>query len=109
MKDKIEYIKNAAEKLYTLSGVFYKQNKLAEKFGYHDYKSQVGVIAQEVQKILPEVVKPAPFDVEGESGSKTGDYYLTVQYEKMLPLIIETVKEHQSEIEALKEILNVKR
>jgi len=109
LKDKIEYIKNAAEKLYTLSGVFYKQNKLAEKFGYHDYKSQVGVIAQEVQKILPEVVKPAPFDVEGESGSKTGDYYLTVQYEKMLPLIIETVKEHQSEIEALKEILNVKR
>ena len=109
LKDKIEYIKNADEKLYTLSGVFYRQNLLAEKFGYHDYKMQVGVIAQDVQKIMPEVVKPAPFDVVGESGSKSGEFYLTVQYEKLLPLIIETVKIHQKEIEDLKENLNVKR
>jgi hypothetical protein len=109
LKDKIEYIKNADEKLYTLSGVFYRQNQFAENFGYHDYKMQVGVVAQDVQKILPEVVKPAPFDVQGADGSKTGEFYLTVQYEKMLPLIIETIKVHQKEIEDLKVISNVKR
>jgi hypothetical protein len=106
LKDKIEYIRNAGEKLYTLNGILYTQNKHAESFGYHNYKNQVGVIAQEVQKILPEVVKPAPFDVVGKDGSKTGEYYLTVQYDKLVPLIIETIKEQQHEIEALKEILN---
>jgi hypothetical protein len=42
----------------------------------------------------------------GKDGSKTGEYYLTVQYDKLIPLIIETIKEQQHEIEALKEILN---
>jgi len=105
LKDNIEIIPNAGEKLYTLNGIFYTQNKLAESFGYYDYQKQVGVIAQEVQKILPEVVKPAPFDVEGKNGSKTGNYYLTVQYEKIIPLIIETIKEQQKEIESLEKVL----
>jgi hypothetical protein len=64
------------------------------------------VIAQEVQKILPEVVKPAPFDVIGKDESKSGQYYLTVQYDKIIPLIIETIKEQQHEIEELKGLLN---
>jgi len=59
-----------------------------------------------VQKILPEVVKPAPFDVDSEGGSITGENYLTVQYEKILPLIIEVIKEQQREIEALQEVID---
>jgi hypothetical protein len=105
LKDNIQSITDAGKKLYTLNGVFYTQNKLAEEFGYHDYSQQVGVIAQEVQKILPEVVKPAPFDAEGKDGSKSGEYYLTVQYERIIPLIIETIKEQQKEIESLEKEL----
>ena len=48
-------------------------------FGYNDYKRQVGVIAQEVQKVLPESVKIAPFDMDVEGNSKSGENYLTVQ------------------------------
>jgi hypothetical protein len=106
LKDKIEYIKDAGEKLYTLNGIFYTQNKLAENFGYNDYSRRVGVIAQEVLKVLPEIVKPAPFDVTSDGGSKTGEKYLTVQYDKIIPLIIETIKEQQTEIDSLKGLIN---
>jgi len=61
------------------------------------------VIAQEVQKVLPEIVKRAPFDNDGKDGSLSGEYYLTVQYDKLIPLIIETIKEQQREIESLTE------
>jgi len=105
LKDNIETIKNAAEKLYTLSGIIYQNNELAEKYGYENDKNYVGVIAQQVQEVLPEVVKRAPFDNDGKEGSKSGEYYLTVQYEKLIPLIIETIKQQQLEIEALEERL----
>ena len=105
LKDNIETINNAAEKLYTLSGIIYKNNELAKKYGYTDDKNYVGVIAQEVHKVLPEVIKRAPFDNDGKDGSKSGEYYLTVQYELLIPLIIETIKEQQREIESLEERL----
>ena len=106
LKDNIESIKNAAEKLYQLNGVFYTQSKLGEIFGYKDYSRKVGLIAQEVQKVVPEIVKPAPFDVDEKGGSKSGENYLTVQYEKMIPLIVETIKQQQKEIEELEKVLN---
>ena len=85
---------------YRKGTVGIKMFKYAEKYGYKDYSRQVGVIAQQVQEVLPEVVKRAPFDYDGtEEGSKTGENYLTVQYERIIPLIIETIKEQQKEIE----------
>jgi hypothetical protein len=86
-----------------LSGIIYEHNELANKYGYSDKKRHSGVIAQQVQKVLPEIVKRAPFDNDGKEGSLTGEYYLTVQYENLIPLIIETIKEQQREIESLKE------
>jgi hypothetical protein len=50
---------------------------------------------------MPEAVKPAPFDRDEYDNSITGENYLTVQYEKLIPLIIETIKEQQREIEHL--------
>ena len=100
LKNNIENITNADQKLYSLNGIFFKQNTLAEKFGYHDYSKQIGLLAQEVQKEIPEAVTIAPFDFNGHQ-SRTGEFYLTVRYEKLIPLIIETIKIQQKEIDIL--------
>jgi trimeric autotransporter adhesin len=102
LKDIISTIPNALDKLLTLSGVIFTQNKKAEEFGYTDYSEQVGVIAQEVQAVLPQVVKPAPFDLDENNQSKSGENYITVQYEKLVPLLIEAIKEQQKQIDELK-------
>ena len=84
--------------------MYYTQNKLAESFGYNNYEQQVGVIAQEIQEVLPEAVKFAPFDREMKDGkevSKSGEEYLTVQYEKVVPLLIEAIKELQERVKRL--------
>jgi hypothetical protein len=105
LKDVVGPIDNALYKVSKINGVYYKQNKLAESFGYNNYEQQVGVIAQEIQEVLPEAVKFAPFDREMKDGkeiSKSGEEYLTVQYEKLVPLLIEAIKELRLEIDVLK-------
>jgi hypothetical protein len=107
LKENIELIPNALEKVLSLRGVTYNSNKLAESFGFTDKQKQVGVIAGDVEKILPEAVKPAPFDVmlvEDVKMSRSGQDYKTVQYEKLVPLLIEAIKELNKEINELKGI-----
>jgi hypothetical protein len=104
LKDIVGPIDNALYKVSKISGVYYTQNKLAESFGYNNYEQQVGVIAQEIQEVLPEAVKFAPFDREMKDGkevSKSGEEYLTVQYEKLVPLLIEAIKELQERVKRL--------
>ena len=60
------------------------------------------LIAQDVQAVQPQAVKPAPFDIAEDGTSKTGENYLTVQYEKLIPLLVEGIKELRAEIKALK-------
>lgn len=91
LKTKLGNIENALEKIKTLTGFYYHAKEIAESFGYTVQK-EVGVSAQEVQKILPEVVVPAPID----------DKYLTVRYEKLIPLIIEAIKDLDKKIDDLK-------
>jgi len=62
----------------------------------------VGVSAQTVEKVMPEVVALAPFDNNGSGVSISGEDYKTVQYEKLVPLLIEAIKELKAEIEELK-------
>lgn len=105
LKENIQVIENALEKVCSLRGVTYTANQLAESFGYTSKESQVGVLAGEVEKILPEVVKPAPFDImlfENTEISRSGENYKTVQYEKLVPLLIEAIKELNKEIQELK-------
>jgi hypothetical protein len=63
---------------------------------------RVGVIAQDVQGVMPEIVKPAPFDLDEHGESISGENYLTVQYERITPLLIQCIKELKAEIEILK-------
>lgn len=89
LKTRLKNITNALDKINTLEGFIYKNNEIANKYGFIDTKERVGVSAQAVQRVLPEAVCPVPFDTENASGSN----YLTVQYDKLTPLLIEGIKE----------------
>ena len=107
LKENIEPLTNALEKVQQLRGVTYNSNQLAESFGYINKEKQVGVLAGDVEKVLPEAVKPAPFDLiifEDTEISRSGENYKTVQYEKLVPLLIEAIKELNNEIKQLKGI-----
>ena len=98
LKTKVGDIDNALAKVRKLSGFLYVENELARKVGYKNTKQQVGVSAQRVREVLPEAVSLAPFDIEtdsetGELSSKSGEEYLTVDYSRLVPLLIEAVKE----------------
>lgn len=101
LKTNIEEIKDATEKLLVITGVYYSQNELAEKFGYNDYSRQLGLIAQEVQKICPEAVKLAPFDIDENGASKSGENFLTIKYERLVPLLVQAIKELNERIKKL--------
>lgn len=101
LKAEIANIPDALAKVEKINGVTYTQNKLAEQFGYNDYRQQVGVIAQEIAEVLPEAIRPAPFDIDADGNSKSGENYLTVKYENIVPLLIEAIKELSAKLKKL--------
>jgi len=102
LKTNLGNISSPLDKILKLNGFNYIENKLANSFGYDSTSIQIGVSAQEVQKVLPAAVSIAPFD-RGEKGlSKSGEDYLTVDYAKMVPLLIEAIKELKEEVDSLK-------
>jgi hypothetical protein len=110
LKTNIQYIENPLNKIGKLSGFTYNWNdKAAELAKYSTEESLVGVFAQDVQAVLPEAVKLAPFDNNGNNESISGENYLTVQYEKIVPLLIEAIKEQQKQIDELKYLLQNKK
>jgi hypothetical protein len=90
LKDNITPIPNALDKVLQIRGVTYNRNDI------EDNPKHAGVIAQEVEKVLPEVVS------EGEDGIKS------VAYGNMVSLLIEAIKEQQEQIDMLKEKLESK-
>jgi hypothetical protein len=75
----------------SLNGFYHEANETAQALGYKPVR-EVGVSAQEVNAVLPEVVAPAPIDPQ----------YMTVRYERMIPLLIEAIKELKAEIDSIK-------
>ena len=84
LKDNITPIGSAIDKLNTIGGYEFDWNNSSEHSG-HD----VGVIAQEIEKVLPEVVVTR------------GNGYKAVRYEKIVALLIQAIKEQQSQIDDL--------
>ena len=95
LKDFSGKIENALDKVCALNGYHYTGNAAAGELGYDTEVQQVGVSAQEVQAVLPEVVKSAPINDDA------GTDYMTVQYERLAPLFIEAMKEMSAKIESL--------
>jgi hypothetical protein len=100
-------IKDALNKVNKLRGVYYTNNKLAESYGYTSLEQQVGVLARDVETVLPEIVKAAPFDLDVNNQSKSGENYKTVQYERIVPLLIEAIKELNSTVKNLQAEIEV--
>jgi hypothetical protein len=105
LKENVQVIDNALVKVLSLHGITYTPNEIAESYGYDRTKKLVGVFADEIEAVLPEAVRPAPFDADEHGNSKSGENYRTVQYEKIVPLLIEAIKEQQTAITALKQEL----
>jgi hypothetical protein len=102
LKENVQVIDNALVKVLSLHGITYTPNEIAESYGYDRTKKLVGVFADEIEAVLPEAVRPAPFDADEHGNSKSGENYRTVQYEKIVPLLIEAIKEQQTAITDLK-------
>lgn len=82
-KKEIRQLKSALQKVLHLKGVSYEWDKDKVKGAGYKGGRQIGLIAQEVEKVLPELVHT---DDKG---------YKTLSYDKMVPVLIEAVKEQQ--------------
>ena len=92
VKTNLEVIPDALAKVCQLNGYTYDRTdyKVDPETGEMPETRQAGVVAQEVEKVLPEVVS-------GEEGNKA------VAYGNMVSLLIEAIKEQQGQIEELKQ------
>jgi hypothetical protein len=91
-KNNIVKIDSPLEKISQISGVEFDW---IEDEPLHGNKGHdIGVIAQEIELVIPEAVQTR------ESGMKA------VQYDKIIPLLIESIKEQQKQIDELKELVN---
>ena len=86
----------ALDKVCSLNGFTFNFNETGGELGFPTDITHVGVSAQEVQKVLPEAVHSAPVD----------EKYITVQYEKIVPLLIEAIKELSDKVSTLEDRLN---
>ena len=91
LKTNIATLERSLERLLTLTGFNYTWNEKGVELGFSPGELQIGLSAQDVQKVVPEAVK-----------RRANDEYLTVQYDRLVPLLIESIKEQQSQIEDLR-------
>jgi hypothetical protein len=93
-KKNIEPLQNSLSKVLNLRGVSFDWNEAVVPQRAKEESRQVGLIAQEVEKVVPEVVKDE--FVESQS-------LKSIKYENLVALLIEGMKEQQEQINQLKE------
>jgi hypothetical protein len=92
-----------------LNGFYYEANSVANNYGLISSKKEIGLSAQEMNNILPELVSLAPFDTSNISPdsknpifvSKSGENYLTISYERLAPVFVESIKELHKQMQAM--------
>ena len=97
LKTRLGPIDNALNKVLSLNGFYFEANETAQALGYTK-KKEVGVSAQEVELVLPEIIAPAPIDAQ----------YKTLDYGKLVPLLIEAIKDLNAKVDSLQTQLNNK-
>jgi hypothetical protein len=106
-------VPDALDKIKALNGRYYKVNQKAIDLGQfnpdiQENKMQIGISAQEVQAVLPEIVQIAPFaddelnasNPEAEDQTVDQDY-LTINYKRLTAVLVEAVKELSDKMDAL--------
>ena len=91
-KTNVRSITSPLEKVKSLRGVYFNWDR--KSFPNKDFsdKTELGFIAQEVEKVLPEVV----------SKDNSPEEYRSVKYDKVVALLVEAIKEQQKQIDSLK-------
>jgi hypothetical protein len=103
LKENIVTISNPIEKLLKLRGVYYDWKDGLDEIGFFPkQKHDIGVIAQELELVIPEAIKSAPFDTGVNGESESGENYKTVKYDKIVSLLIEAIKELSTQVESMK-------
>ncbi len=97
LKKDITPITGALDKVMAISGYTYKSNDRAEELGVGRVDNQIGLLAQEVEAVMPELVTSSA--IEG---------YKTVRYDKLVSVLVNAVKEQQQMIDELKNIIKTK-
>jgi hypothetical protein len=107
LKNKTGGIHEPLEIVGKLNGFYYTPNALANLYGIKNTDTEIGLSAQDVQRVLPEIVNIAPFDLARDADdnkvSKSGENYLTISYERLAPVFVEAIKELKNEISLLKQ------
>jgi hypothetical protein len=107
LKNVTSNINNSIDIINNLNGFYYTPNDLAVSLGYSNIKQEIGLSAQDVKNVLPEIVNLAPFDIttneNGEIISKSGDNYLTLNYQRLVPVLIEGTKDLYKLIQQLQQ------
>ena len=106
LKENIIPITSALDKVDKINGVYFNFTDKANELNKNLSKNrQVGFLAQEIQSVLPEIVKPAPFDIDSDGNSISGENYLTIHYEKVVPLLLQAIKELKLELDEVRKLI----
>ena len=93
LKKDITSITDSLEKIKQINGIYYRWNETSTAEDKDTLQS--GVIAQDVLKVFPEAVS-------------NGSEYMSVSYNKLVPLLIEAIKDQQLQIDQLKQLVKEK-
>jgi hypothetical protein len=104
LKTNIKPIENALDKVSKIRGVTYDWvDNIQSEYDFHpSTMHETGVIAQEIQEVIPDAVSEAPMNGNYTKKCGTDHEFLTVQKDKIVPLLIEAIKELKAEIDELK-------
>jgi hypothetical protein len=104
LKTNVTTIDNALDKVCQLRGVEYDWvDNITSEYDFHPSSMhETGVIAQNVQKVIPDAVCEAPMNANYTAKSGENHEFLTVDKEKIIPVLIEAIKELKAEVEQLK-------
>jgi Chaperone of endosialidase len=94
LKTNVSKIDGALNKVMAINGYTYDSSELAESLGLPKHMDQIGLMADEVEAVLPELVTQSA--LEG---------YKTIRYDKVVSVLVNAIKEQQAQIEELQAVV----